>query len=75
MAAVVGSTLILRRMEHDGIDLKQFGMDADTFKMMIESGFVTFFVWATPAHFVASVTDAIKFVRDAVKQWRSAANS
>ena len=74
-ASVVISTLILRRMQTDGIDFSQFGMDADTLKMMIESAVVTFFVWITPSRIVDSVTDAIKFVRDAVKQWRSAANS
>lgn len=54
------------------IDFTQYGMSDAVFKGFLEGTFVSFIVWLTPNHIVQTITCAIIFVRDALKQWRDA---
>ena len=58
-----------------GVDFTEAGINSEIVKSTIIGALVGFFTWLTPKHLVQSVTDAIIFCRNAIKEWRDALNN
>ncbi len=74
IAAWVAS-YIMTQCSLRGVDFSILGFSSEIVKSTIIGVLSGFFTWLSPKNFVQSVTDAIVFSRNAIKEWRDALNS
>lgn len=69
------ASYIMNQASLHGVDFQLLGISSELIKSSIEGLLVGVFVWMTPSHFAAAVTDGIVFIKATAKQWRDAWNS
>ena len=72
MAASWGASYAMTQLSLHGVDFTEFGVNSEIVKSTIVGGLVGAFTWATPHNLVQSITNAILFCKNAVKQWSDA---
>lgn len=72
MAASWAASYAMTQLSLHGVDFTEFGVNSEIVKSTIIGILVGFFTWVTPKHLVQSVTDAIIFCRNAIKEWTNA---
>lgn len=73
--SVILATYIINQASLHGVDFTLLGIPSEMIKSSLEALIATFIVWATPSHFVASIVDAIIFLKTSFRQIRQAWNS
>ena len=74
VAAWVASYIMTQASLH-GVDFSLLGVSSEIVKSTIIGVLSGFFTWLTPKAFVQSVTNAIVFGRQTIKQWHQALTS
>ena len=73
--AAFSASYLMNRFSLRGIDFEVLGFSSELVKSTIIGTLSGFFTWISPTHVVQAVTDAILFVRKALKQWHDAINN
>ena len=68
------ASLLMNWFSLHGVNFETLGFPSELVKSTLIGGFVGFFTWITPNHFVEGVIDFILFLRRAKKQINDAAN-
>lgn len=63
---------VMNQASLHGVNFQLLGVPSEAVKSTIDGTMTGLLVGLTPTHFVASITDAIIFVKTTAKQWKQA---
>lgn len=69
------TTFIMNQASLHGVDFTVDGVPSEVVKSGLDGALIGLFITATPSHFVASVADAIVFVKQSLRSWKEAWSS